>query len=644
MRLQVNVTSFNPSAAGIPNFAVTVTSNVAWTASSNQAWATVSPANGTNNGTLTINIAANPTTTQRTASITISGGGITRTIPITQAPATAANLVVATTALTIAAAGQSGLAVSVTSNVAWTASSNQAWLTVSPTSGSNNGTLTINASANPNATQRTAAITVTGGGITRTITITQNAALAANLQVSTNALAAPNGGQNGLTATITSNVAWTVSTNQTWVTVSPASGSNNGTLTINIAQNPNMTQRTATITITGGGITRTITVTQEGVFPILLVSPATLNALAVGQNGLTASISANVAWTANSNQAWATVSPASGSFNGTITINASANPNTTQRTATITISGGGLTQTITLTQSGMQANALTAPVVTMITNLGTSAFTLSWGTVSGAVSYQAMIATDNSFTQNVLNGSGTMTSFAANGLTPGTTYFYRVRAVAADGSFSAWSNVGQYTTPPPAPTAFPPSSISPTSVTVSWSRVTSATRYDVELSQNAAFSPLRASYSTTFGNPLPTTATFSITNPSLPIGSTCYYRVRAYLSGAPSPVSAYSTPVAFVIPTLLLTMKTSPNPSSDILRIEADLSEVARESSEAEPVMLRLVDARGSLIQEQYVLSNGKRCTGEFDIHTLQSGTYLVELVFRSDGVTIRRTEKFIKQ
>lgn len=91
-------------------------------------------------------------------------------------------------------------------------------------------------------------------------------------------------------------------------------------------------------------------------------------------------------------------------------------------------------------------------------------------------------------------------------------------------------------------------------------------------------------------------------------------------------------------------MKTSPNPSSDVLRVEADLSEVVRESSEVEPVMLRLVDARGSLIQEQYVLSNGKHCTGEFDIHTLQSGTYLVELVFRSDGVTIRRTEKFIKQ
>ncbi|MCU0425236.1 MAG: carboxypeptidase regulatory-like domain-containing protein [Candidatus Kapabacteria bacterium] len=642
--LQVNVTSFNPSAAGIPNFAVTVTSNVAWTASSNQAWVTVTPASGTNNGTLTINIAANPNTTQRTAAITITGGGITRTITVTQDGVALNNLQVSTTAFTVPNGGQNGLSVTVTSNVVWTASSNQAWATVTPVSGTNNGALTINVAANPNTTQRTATITITGGGITRTITVTQNGVVPNNLQVSTTAFTVPNGGQNGLSVTVTSNVAWTASSNQAWATVTPASGTNNGTLTINVAANPNTTQRTAAITITGGGITRTITITQEGVFPILLVNTTTLTVSAAGQNGLTASISANVAWTANSNQAWATVSPASGSFNGTITINASANPNTTQRTATITVSGGDLTKTITLTQSGMQANALTAPVVTMITNLGPSAFTLSWGTVSGAVSYQAMIATDNNFTQNVLNGSGTMTSFAANGLTPGTTYFYRVRAVAADGSFSAWSNVGQYTTPPPAPTAYPPSSISPTSVTVSWSRVTSATRYDVELSQNAAFSPLRASYSTTFGNPLPTTATFSITNPSLPIGSTCYYRVRAYISGVGLPVSAYSTPIAFVIPTLLLTMKTSPNPSSDILRIEADLSEVARESSEAEPVMLRLVDARGSLIQEQYVLSNGKHCTGEFDIHTLQSGTYLVELVFRSDGVTIRRTEKFIKQ
>ena len=645
--LTVSQQAFTVPTGGQSGITASITSNVAWTASSNQAWATVTPANGTNNGILTINVAVNPTTTQRTANITITGGGITRTITITQDAAIAPNLQVNTTALTAPAAGQNGITASVTSNVAWTASSNQAWVTLTPANGTNNGTLTINVAANAATTQRTAAITITGGGITRTITITQNAAVAApTLLVNVSAFTAPAAGQNSITASIASNVMWTASSNQAFVTVTPANGTNNGTLSINVAANPTTTQRTANITITGGGITRTITITQNAATPAptLLVNVSTLTAPAAGQNGLTVSVASNVAWTASSNQAFVTVTPTSGTNSGTLSINVAANPTTTPRTATITVTGGGLTQTITLTQSGMQTNALVAPVITMITNIGTSAFTLTWGAVSGAVSYQAMIATDNAFTQNVLSGSSTTTSFAVSGRAPGTTYFYRVRAVAADGGFSAWSNVGQYTTPPPAPTAFAPSSISPTSVTVSWSRVTSATRYDVELAQNAAFSPLRASYSTTFGNPIPTTATFTITNPSLPAGSTCYYRVRAYLAGAPSPVSAYSTPVAFVIPTLLLTMKTSPNPSSDILRIEADLSEVAREISEVESVMLRLVDARGSLIQEQYVLSNGKRCTAEFDVHSLQAGTYLVELVFRSDGVTIRRTEKFIKQ
>jgi hypothetical protein len=261
--LNLSASALTIAAAGVNNAGIMVTANVAWTVSSNQAWASVTPTSGNGNGSFSVNVVANPNTTPRTATLTVTGGGITRTIAITQNGTVPATLTVSQQAFTVPAAGQNGLSATITSNVAWTASSNQAWATVLPASGTNNGTLTINVAANPNTTQRTAAITITGGGITRTITVTQDAAIAANLQVNPNALTAPAAGQNGLTATITANVAWTASSNQAWATVTPASGTNNGTLTINVAQNPNTTQRTAAITITGGGITRTITVTQN---------------------------------------------------------------------------------------------------------------------------------------------------------------------------------------------------------------------------------------------------------------------------------------------------------------------------------------------------------------------------------------------
>ncbi|MFY7999715.1 MAG: SdrD B-like domain-containing protein, partial [Candidatus Kapaibacteriota bacterium] len=117
-------------------------------------------------------------------------------------------------ALTIGPAGVNNAGIMVTANVAWTVSSNQAWASVTPTSGNGNGSFSVNVVANPNTTPRTATLTVTGGGITRTIAITQNGTVPATLTVSQQAFTVPAAGQNGLSATITSNVAWTASSNQ----------------------------------------------------------------------------------------------------------------------------------------------------------------------------------------------------------------------------------------------------------------------------------------------------------------------------------------------------------------------------------------------------------------------------------------------
>jgi xyloglucan-specific exo-beta-1,4-glucanase len=70
-------------------------------------------------------------------------------------------------------------AVSVTADVSWSVSSNAAWLTASPLSGSGNGSFNVTASANTGAT-RTGAITVTGGGLTRTISVSQAGATSNN--------------------------------------------------------------------------------------------------------------------------------------------------------------------------------------------------------------------------------------------------------------------------------------------------------------------------------------------------------------------------------------------------------------------------------------------------------------------------------
>ena len=67
--------------------------------------------------------------------------------------------------------------------------------------------------------------------------------------------------------TVTANVAWTVTDDQTWLSVAPTSGTSNGSFTVSATANTGTTNRSGTVTVTGGGIARAISVTQAGQGP-----------------------------------------------------------------------------------------------------------------------------------------------------------------------------------------------------------------------------------------------------------------------------------------------------------------------------------------------------------------------------------------
>lgn len=242
---------------------VAVTSNVSWTATSNQPWLSVTPASGTNNGSLTITGTANAGLSTRSGVITLFGGGITRTVAVSQGFGPSLTVVPATLSFPATA---SSAAMAVTSNVAsWTITDDQPWLSVTPASGSNIAFPTVSAVANTGTTARTGTITVTGGGITGTIAVTQAGATPTNILTvapTTLSFAAAAGSS---AVAITSNVSWSITDDQTWITVTPASGANNATPAVAIAANTSATARTGTVTVTGGGLTRMIAVTQAGV-------------------------------------------------------------------------------------------------------------------------------------------------------------------------------------------------------------------------------------------------------------------------------------------------------------------------------------------------------------------------------------------
>lgn len=87
---------------------------------------------------------------------------------------------------------------------------------------------------------------------------------------------------------VTSNRSWTVSANQTWITLGDSVGLRNGEFEVVVLPNTNSTTRTGLITVTAGAKTKTITVTQNGITGIKETAAlqASLNLYPNPSNGL----------------------------------------------------------------------------------------------------------------------------------------------------------------------------------------------------------------------------------------------------------------------------------------------------------------------------------------------------------------------
>ncbi|MBK9418106.1 MAG: hypothetical protein IPN62_12665 [Flavobacteriales bacterium] len=65
-------------------------------------------------------------------------------------------------------------------------------------------------------------------------------------------------------ATVSSNVNWSVASSSSWISVSPTASSNSGTINVYASTNSSSNSRSGVVSISGGGITRTISVSQSG--------------------------------------------------------------------------------------------------------------------------------------------------------------------------------------------------------------------------------------------------------------------------------------------------------------------------------------------------------------------------------------------
>ncbi len=154
--------------------------------------------------------------------------------------------------------------------------------------------------------------------------------------------------------------------------------------------------------------------------------------------------------------------------------------------------------------------------------------------MAGATSYRLDVSTSGTFSTYVgayNNFSVAGTNQVVSGLSPGTTYYFRVRTVNSSGSVSDNSNTIAALTLPADPVVSAASNVTSRTFDVTWSSVMSATSYQFDVSRNANFDTFEGPYNN-----------FSVDDTSLHVvnltpNTTYYFRVRAInASGA----SAYS--------------------------------------------------------------------------------------------------------
>ena len=479
IQLSLNSLSFSGTAGGAnpapTSFSISNTGGgtLTWTASDTSAWLILSPASGTNTGTVTASIAANGLAAGTySTTVTVSAPGATaKAIPVTltlSPPASTTGFSISPSTLaytaTVGSPNKPGSVIvtntgSTAITVTWADSIN--WL-VAITPGITqtiqpglSGTFTLTASfASLAAGSYNGTATIAGGGITKQVpvTLTLTAATstpAIGLNTTSLGFAGTVGGTNPSAQTIgISNVgsgtlSWAASDNAAWLTLSPVSGTNSGTVTASV----NLTglaagTYNATVTVSASGVTAktlpvTLTITATTASATIGFSPTSLTFTGTvgGTNPAAKPISISntgggtLSWTASDNVAWLALSPASGTNSGTVT----ASVNMTG------LAAGTYNGIITVAASGSTNSPRQIPVSFTLSASTAGTATLTWNasTESDLTGYKVYRGTGSgTYGAPLATLPKTTTNYAATGLQNGTTYFFVITAYDSAGNES----------------------------------------------------------------------------------------------------------------------------------------------------------------------------------------------------------------
>ena len=165
------------------------------------------------------------------------------------------------------------------------------------------------------------------------------------------------------------NKKWTITDIPDWLTLDQTLGEpSKDAISVNVKcyENTQYQPRTGTITISAGGLTKTITVTQEAAVKVVSLSVSTISLSVAGQGGTASfTVTCNDNWTITDIPDYVTVSQTSGTESAsavTVTVTAKQNFFYNSRNKSFTIKAGDQVKYISVNQNGVTSYSIGSQV------------------------------------------------------------------------------------------------------------------------------------------------------------------------------------------------------------------------------------------------------------------------------------------
>ena len=356
-QIELNVTTSNFTTDGGEN-EITFTAPEAWTAqvssSRSTNWCTVYPTSGpAGEANISVTTTPNDTPDDRTASIVIKSGSLTKTLTVSQKQKNALTLTASKFELTTKG-GE--VVIEVKANISYECIIEEAaksWVTYKGTRAMRTSSVVLQVAENNQVGKRSGKVTIKGDKFNETVNIYQ-AGIEPSIVVSQNEYTVSSaGGTIAVDVASNVNVEVELPANAGWVSESTSRSTSSHTYRFDIATNPDYNQRSAEIKFVNkdNNLAETVRVIQAQKDAIVIAKDSYSIDAKGGQ--LQVEVGHNIDFNVSANVSWITLSSSRAYTNSNLVFNVGENNTTNDREGIITISSkdGKITQSIKVIQS-----------------------------------------------------------------------------------------------------------------------------------------------------------------------------------------------------------------------------------------------------------------------------------------------------